>query len=227
MIPEKPLGINRPEYSFVNPNTLLFLAGAPLSGKSTIAPLVASRIEACSIQNMDIFRLLAQEMEMIKPERKRNAFVSFGACDSYVFVGDGSYSPESLIIGFNSYARVVSSFLSKVVPRLEVQGAQRVLFEGVQLTPQVVSPFLTGNNKLIIVTLDIARLESNRDKRYGQDKELLQRYSSEKILLIQEELVRQGRELSPNKVFFVNNSADYIDSAAAVIRLLITEGVIS
>lgn len=64
--------VRRPKYSFVNPNTLLFLTGVPLSGKSSIAPLVASAIEDCTVQNMDIIRILAQERELQKPENKRN-----------------------------------------------------------------------------------------------------------------------------------------------------------
>lgn len=227
MIPEKPLGINRPEYSFVNPNTSLFLTGAPLSGKSTIAPLVASMIEGCTVQSMDIIRLLAQQMELQRPEGERNPFVRYGACDSFLFVGDGLYSPQSLVTGFNSYARAVSSLLTGIVPRLEAQGAQRVLFEGVQLTPQVVSPFLTGNNKLIVITSNEASLSANRDKRYGEDRELLERYSLDRLLVLQEEIIRQSKELSPDKTFFVDNSADYPAMVTRIIRLLIAEGVIA
>lgn len=217
----------RPEYSFVNPNTLLFLTGTPLSGKSTIAPLVASHVEGCTVQNMDIIRPLAQEMEMRKPEGERNPFVRYGSCDSYVLVDDGSYSPQNLISGFNSYARAISALLTRIVPRLEAQGAQSVLFEGVQLTPQIVSPFLTDDSKLIIITSNEAKLSANRDKKFGQDTELLERYSLERLLLLQEEIIGQGREIVPNKTFFVDNSTDYPDSVMRIIRLLLAEGVIA
>lgn len=226
MLQEGLRGINRPEYSFTDPNTLLFLTGAPLTGKSTIAPLVASQIEDCAIQNMDIFRLLAQEIEMLKPEDQRNPFVRYGSCDSYVFVGDGSYSPQSLVTGFNSYARAVS-LLDRVIPNLGRQGAQKVLFEGVQLTSEIVSPFLIGNNKLIIVTSSETRLISNRSKRYGEDAAQLERYSIDRLLLLQDEFIRQSKDISPNKIFFVDNSGDYLDSVTRIIRLLIVEGVIT
>lgn len=215
-----------PEYSFVNPNTLLFLTGVPLSGKSTIAPQVASMIDDCTVQNMDIIRLLAQERELQKPEGERNPFVRYGACDSFYFVGDGSYTPESLIIGFNAYAHAVSSLLDRIVPKLEAQGAQRVLFEGAQLTPQIVSPFLDNKNKLIIITSDADKLRRNRDKRYGQDPVLVERYSVERILLLQEEIIRQGQELPPDKRFFVENTRKPVDSIQEIVRLLIVEGVI-
>ncbi len=218
--------IHRPQYSFANPDSTLFLTGTPLSGKSTIAPLVAANIEGCTIQNMDIIRLLAQAREVSKPEQDRNPFVQYGSCDSYLFVGDGSYSPESLIVGFNEYAKAVSSFLPKIVPQLENQGAQRVLFEGVQLTPDLVKPFLSGNNKLIIIYSTEDRLRQNRAKRYGEDQELLERYSMDRLLLLQGEIIRQGKILPPEKTFFVENSNDYIDSTNRIMRLLLTEGVI-
>lgn len=218
--------IQRPEYSFTNPNTILFLTGVPLSGKSSITPLVASTIEDCTMQNMDIIRLLAQEREMQKPENERNPFVRYGSCDSYLFVGDGSYSPTSLLTGFNSYAQAVSSLLTDIVPKLEAQGAQKVLFEGVQLTPQIVAPFLGGDNKLIIITSNEAKLSSNREKRFGRDTELLERYSLDRLLLLQEEIIRQGKVVSPGKIFFVENTTDYVDTVVNIIRLLIAEGVI-
>lgn len=227
MVQENPNFVSQPEYSFINPNTILFLTGTPLSGKSTIAPLVVSVIQDCTVQNMDIIRILAQEMEMFKPESERNPFVKYGSCDSYVFVGDGSYSPQSLVNGFNSYARAVSSLLTGIVPRLEAQGTQRVLFEGVQLTPEIVSPLLTGNNRLIVITSNETRLSANRDKRYGKDRELLERYSLERLLLLQEEIIRQAQEIAPDKMFFVDNSGDYMDSTVRIIRLLLAEGVIT
>lgn len=227
MVPEKSPGINRPEYSFVNPNTSLFLTGTPLSGKSTIAPLVASSIEGCTVQSMDIIRLLVQQMELQRPEVERNPFVRYGACDSFLFVGDGSYTPRSLIIGFNSYAQAVGSLLDRIVPKLEAQGAQKVLFEGVQITPQIAAPFLTDGNKLIIVTSEATKLRSNRDKRYGQDAELVKRYSVDRLLLLQEEIVRQGQELPPDKRFFIHDTGDYLDSAERIIRLLIAAGIIA
>lgn len=219
--------ISRPEYSFVKPDTLLFLTGAPLSGKSTVAPLVAAAITDCTIQNMDIIRILAQERESQKPEEERNPFVRYGSCDSYLFVGDGSYSPQSLVVGYNLYARAVTSLLEAVIPKLENQGAQRVLFEGVQLTPEIVSPFLTGNNRLIVITSNETRLSANRDKRYGKDRELLERYSLERLLLLQEEIIRQAQEIPLDKMFFVDNSADYPTTVTRIIRLLIAEGVIT
>lgn len=226
MVQENQRLVSHPEYSFVNPNTLLFLTGVPLSGKSVVTPLVASMIEDCTVQNMDIIRILAQEMETRKPESERNPFVRYGSCDSYLFVGDGSYSPQSLVTGFNYYARAVSSLLTGIIPGLEVQGAQKVLFEGVQLTPEIVSPFLTGNNKLIVITSDEARLSANRNKRYGEDKELLERYSLDRLLLLQGEIMRQSQQVPPDKIFFVDNSGDYLDSTVRIIRLLIAGGVI-
>lgn len=218
--------INRPEYSFVKPDTILFLTGAPLSGKSTVAPLVAATITDCTIQNMDIIRILAQERELKNPQEERNPFVMYGSCDSYLLVGDGSYSPQSLVAGYSLYARAVTDLLEDIIPKLENQGAQRVIFEGVQLTPEIVTPFLTASNKLILLTASADQLSRNLNRRYGEEATLLERYSVDKLLILQQEILRQGRQLAPDKVFFIDNSTDYLDTTKKIIRLLLAEGVI-
>jgi len=58
--------INKSHLEFVSPKTVLFICGVPLSGKTTITPLVASSIEGRSTQSMDIFRLLAQHWQKNK-----------------------------------------------------------------------------------------------------------------------------------------------------------------
>lgn len=219
-------GLQRPELRFNDQSTVLFMTGVALVGKSSIASLVASRIQSCVVQNMDIVRLLAQKIDEMRPESERNPFLRYGSCDSYAFVGDGSYSPENLVIGFNSYANAVGSLLTQIIPRLELQGAQRVLFEGVQLTPQVVSAFLNNYNKLIVVTSNESRLASNLRKKYGDDQELLERYSVDKLLLLQREFKRQSGEIDPNKILFIDNTSDYRDSAISILRSLIACGVI-
>jgi len=119
------------EYKFVKHNSHIYVTGAPITGKSTISSLVSSSIADCTWQNMDIIRLTAQMVEEQKPENERNPFVYFGSCDAYTTVGDGVFSPESLIEGFINYSEVVSSSLKFILPKLETQGASDVLFDGV------------------------------------------------------------------------------------------------
>jgi len=214
------------EYKFVVQGTLLFLTGAPLSGKSTIAPLITSLIEDCTLQPMDIMRLVAQEIESHKPESERNPFVNYGSCDSYVVVGDGTYSPEKLVIGFNAYSEAVSSSLKSIIPKLEVQSAQNVLFEGVQLTPSLVTPYLKNNNRLVVITSDASQIESNRSKMFGDNAELIARYSTDKLLLLQDEIIRQSREIPEYKLMCVNNVGDYTSAAAQIIGYLFNTDVI-
>lgn len=218
--------IRKPEYRLSGPNTLIFVTGAPLSGKSTIVPLIASSIEGCTLQPMDIIRLLAQEIENAKPNEKRNPFVSYGSCDSYTLVGDGSYSPEALIEGFNRYSKAVSSLLTNIIPKLEAQGVRDLLFEGVQLTPSIVAPYLNGSNRLIVVTSDESMFASNRNKVFGDNQELIERYSTERLLLLQQEILRQARELPKDKVFYVENTGEYTDAAIDVVSFLLETGVI-
>lgn len=221
-----PEHINKPEYRFVIPNTLIFIAGVPLSGKSTIAPLVASAIEGCATQSMDIIRLVAQAIDRNKPENQRNPFVKYGSCDSYMLVGDGSYSPERLIEGYNKYSEAVSSVLTEIIPKLELQGERNVLFEGVQLTPSLVSPYLTDSNKLIVVTSNASQISSIRDAVFAGNQELINKYSTEKILLLQEEILRQSREIPAKKIFYVDNTGKFTNSVTKIIQFLLDSQVI-
>jgi 2-phosphoglycerate kinase len=226
LIDSDNFGLQRPELRYKDPRTMLFMTGVTLSGKSSIAMQVASRIQGTAVQNMDMFRTWAQEKEAVKPRGERNPFVRYGSCDSFAFVGDGSYSPESLVTGFNEYAKILSAPLTEMIPRLDVQGAQHVLFEGVQLTPSVVSPFLTGDNKLIIVTATESALSERRRKTYGRSRKMLERYGMERILLVQEEITRQAREADPAKILLVDNSGDYLESTARVLRYLVDEEIV-
>ncbi len=210
-----------PEYRFTRQGTLVFITGAPLSGKSTIAPLITSSIENCTLQSMDIIRLVAQEIESHKPEAERSLLVNYGSCDSYVAIGDGSYSPQNLIIGFNAYSEIVCSPLRNIIPKLEVQGEQNVLFEGVQLTPSIVAPYLIGNNRLVVVTSNAQQLESNRRKIFGDNVELNKRYSTDKLLLLQDEIIRQSRQVSKNRLFYVNNTGDFRNTTTQVIQFML------
>lgn len=218
--------LRRPEYKFVNPHTLIFLTGVPLSGKSTVSPLIASSIEGCAMQNMDIIRLVAQEIEKTKPESERNPFVNFGSCDSYELIGDGSYSPANLIKGFNIYSEAITSVLVKLIPKLELQGVRDMLIEGAQLTPSLVAPYLVGNNKLIILATSEDRLILNRSRLFGDDPKLLERYSIEKLLLLQEEIMRQCKKLPKDKSLIVPNADDYLKTVKEIIKFLLSSGVI-
>lgn len=116
---ERLIEIGKPEYEFTSQKVLIFLTGVPLSGKTTITPLIASSIKGCATQSMDIFRLMAQELEKAKPEDQRNPFVHYGSCDSYKIIGNGKYSPQNLIDGYMAYSSAVSSLLEMVIPKLE------------------------------------------------------------------------------------------------------------
>lgn len=220
------ISIQSPDYKFIDPSTLLFLTGVPLSGKSTIAPLLAASISSCVLQPMDIIRLAAQEVENTKPIKKRNPFVFLGSCDGYIAIGDGTYSDEALIEGFNAYSNAVCALIINMIPKLEVQGAQNVLFEGVQLTPSIVKPHLRNNNKLVVVASTEKQLESNRNKLFGGDSGLNERYSIKKLMLLQDEILRQSAILPNNQLLVINNIANYVDAATDIMHFLLDEKVI-
>lgn len=224
---ERPSAIRKPEYEFTSQKVLLFLTGVPLSGKSTIAPLVAASIKGCAIQSMDIFRLMVQELEEAKPENLRNPFVHYGSCDSYKLVRNGIYSPENLIEGFMAYSKAVSSLLDLVIPKLEAQGVQDLLFEGVQLAPDIIEPYLRGKDaRLIILQTNEAKLASNRREIFGENQEMEERYSTDRLLVLQNEILEQGKKISSNKVVVVDNTREYTDTTSQVLRFLSNTGLV-
>lgn len=222
----RQLVVKKPEYKLLGTNTLIFLTGTPLSGKTTISALLTSSIEQCGLQQMDIIRLLAQQIEELKPKNKRNKFVNFGSCDCYSLVGNGLYSPKNLVDSFNKYARAVSAPLTKIIPKLELQGVRDVLFEGVQLTPSIVAPYLKDNNKLIVLTIRRSQLENNRNKIFGKNKGLLKRYSTDKLFLLQEEIIRQASKLPKQKVYYVENVGEYTKVVSRIIKFLLKQRII-
>ena len=218
--------MNKSNYEFVNPNTIIFLAGVPLSGKTTLASLIVSAIRGCSLQSMDILRILAQEFEKQKPQAKRNQFVSYGSCDSYRLIGNGLYSDKNLIVGFKAYSLAVTSLLSKIIPKLENQGVKDLLFEGVQLTPDLVAPWLNYKNKLIILTLNKNHMERNGKKIFTKEPELRQRYSSDKLLLLQEEIISQSKVIPNGQVLIVDNNSTIASVLAKIFKFLLKTEVI-
>lgn len=213
-------GFKEANFRFSKPNTLLFITGVPLSGKSTIAPLITPMIEGCALQNMDIIRLVAGQMEDLKAESERNPFLNLGSCDAFTIVGDGTFTPEHLVTGFNAYSKAVCSVLENILPKLEAQGAKDVIFEGVQLTPSLVAPLLKGNSKLIIITSNEERLRANANKLFADEAWLLERYSPDKLLLLQDEILRQAKGIPDDKLLIVDNSGTYLDSAAKILQFL-------
>lgn len=221
------LVIKKPEYEFTSQKVLLFLTGVPLSGKSTIAPLVAASIKGCTIQSMDIFRLMAQELEEAKPESLRNPYVHYGSCDSYKLVKNGEYNPENLIEGFMAYSKAVSSLLDLVIPKLEAQGVQDILFEGVQLAPDIVEPFLKGKDaRLIILQTNKPKITSNRREIFGENQEMEERYSTDRLLVLQDEILKQSKNIASDKVVVVDNTGEYTKTTSRVLQFLSNTGLI-
>lgn len=216
-----------PKYNFTCSNTLVFFTGAPISGKSTLSPLITVSINNCVMQPMDVIRLLSQEFELLKPKTQQNPFVFFGSTDAYTQIGDGSYSPESLIKGFREYSMAVTKPLFSLFAKLNPEDIENMVIEGVQLMPELVAPFLKrGVNKLIVLTSTEEQFKLNRQKVFGNDQKLHKKYSTDKLMHIQNELVRQANYLPKDKVLLVENVGNYQDTASNIIQFLINSGTI-
>jgi hypothetical protein len=175
---------------------------------------------------MDILRLTAQMVEEQKPLELRSPFVNYGSCDSYKAIGDGSFSPESLIEGFKRYSEIVSDSLSFILPKLEAQGAKDVLFDGVQTTPDIVRRHMNENTRLIILTSSEYRLAKNAKKMFGEEQWLLDRYSPERLMILQSEILRQAKDFPKDKLLIVDNSGKISSSAYRIMDYLLFSGMI-
>lgn len=215
------------EYRFAACNSRVYITGVPLSGKSSVAPLIAGRIGDCTLQNMDILRLMAQCVEHQKPEVCRNPFVEYGSCDSYRAVGDGSYSDAALIEGYRQYSEAVAgAALAWILPKLETQGARDVIIEGVQLMPEIVKRHINDNTRLIVLTSSEDRLGANARKIFGAERWLMERYSPDKLLLLQDEILQQSERFPSDKIFVVDNTSSIENTACQVLEFLLSSGEI-
>ncbi len=225
LVPDSKLIFESP-FTLTQQNTLLFLTGAPLSGKSTIAPYISSAIESCSLQPMDIMRLVSQMIQQEKPAHERNPFVYLGSCECYELIGDGTYTKESLIEGYNKYSEAIFGPAAWMFPKFETQGEHNVLFEGVQITPRLVRDYLNHKNKLIIITSNEKQLRENTIRLYGEEPNLLDRYSTDKLLAIQEELIKQTSVLKKDDFLIVENTGDYKKPVKEIFEFLLSNNVV-
>jgi 2-phosphoglycerate kinase len=201
---KKEQTIQIPKYKFTNQGTILFITGVPLSGKSTIVPIINASIENCAVQSMDILRLIVQKIENSKIPKTKKSFTNYGSCDSYKLIGNGLYTPNNLIKGFNCYCKIVCSLLDSIIPKLEVRGVQNIIFEGIQLTPKIIAPYLKSKkNKLIIITTNKQKIIYNRKKLFGNNKKLHECYSGEKLMLLQNEILSQVHILQKNHILLL------------------------
>lgn len=219
--------IYEPAYRFARPGTLLFVNGAPLSGKSTVSLSLAANIYGCNVQNMDILRLAAQEVDKMRPTIVQEEVLMYGSCDSYRAVGNGAYSPEALITGYRRYSEATCWLMHRIIPSLEKQGASDVLFEGVQLLPSTVGKYLNSHNKMITITSNPQNLLDNRNKLFGVElEEMNERYSVDKLMMVQQEIIRQTKTLSTDQFYHANNTGRYIETVKSILNFLNSSGVI-
>ena len=101
-----------------------------------------------------------------------------------------------------------------------------MLFEGVQLTPSIVSPYLTDDSRLIVVTSSEEQLERNRYKLFGNNPQLQERYSTEKLVILQNEILRQAKESGSDRIILVDNIQDVRETAAGIISALLKQQIL-
>jgi 2-phosphoglycerate kinase len=215
------------QYVFSKPHNVIFITGAALSGKTTLAPMITKNIDNCVVQHMDIVRLLSQDVERRKPKKEQTEFVFYGSADSYELVGDGSYSKENLIKGFRIYSQKVSEMLFNIFPKLNPEDVENIIFEGVQLMPELVAPFLDKPGyKLIVLTTTEKQFEINREKTF-KDHPAGNLYTNEILMTIQGEIVRQAKKITSPQVHIIEPKASLNEAVADALGFLIKSDTIT
>ena len=214
------------EYRFIEPGSVVFLTGTPLSGKSTIAPIVSMQIENCAMQHMDVIRLLSQQIELIKPEGQRNNLVMFGSTDAYTQIGDGTYSDAALIEGYKQYSKAVTKHFFAVLNQLNPEDISNMFIEGVQLLPEIVAPYLQSHpGLLIILTSNNNTLQTRVEERYI-DPTVQSKYRPKMLQLIQDTLLDQSKIISQKNLLVIKNNLEPLNTANAIIKSLIKKRVL-
>lgn len=210
------------KFDFIKPHNVIFFTGAPLSGKSTIAPELNARFNNSVMQHMDVIRLLSQEVELQKPEDQRNNFVFYGSTDAYKLVGDGSYSPERLVEGYRLYSMAVSRLLFSVFNKLNPEDIDNMTIEGVQIMPELVAPHLKRDGSgLIVLTADEKQFTHNRNKVFSDDT-IKAKYSNDRLMLVQNEILRQTNGLPKDKVMIAENTGN-VDQVVGMMLQFLTK----
>jgi 2-phosphoglycerate kinase len=215
------------KYRFVHPNSVLFLNGPPLSGKSTLAPELAHHIDNCIVQHMDVLHLVSQYVEEQKPLSERNEFLFYGSTDAYKLIDDGSYSEEHLLAGFKKYSAGVAQFIFSILDDLNPENIDNMVVEGVQIMPELVAEYLKrAGYALLLMVTSPDQFDQNRDNVFS-DEQTKQKYPDTMLLSLQRELISQTRELPEEKYCIIENTGNLELMVCKVIIFLLENKIIT
>ncbi len=215
------------KYKFTAQNTIIFIAGAPSSGKTILAPLVSFEIENCIVQHMDIIRMLSEHLTLQNGRLKENKLVSSSSVDAYTQIGDGSYSPKNLIEGYKLYSQIITKHFLPVIAKLNPEDVNNMILEGVQLMPELLKDILSQTNTyLFVLTANKEHYKKNAKCRFVTD-ELRTKYSPKKLKLIEVELVSQANALPTNNYTIIPNSKMVQNTVNKVLQCLLEKNIIS
>ncbi|OGE31902.1 hypothetical protein A2631_02130 [Candidatus Daviesbacteria bacterium RIFCSPHIGHO2_01_FULL_44_29] len=212
--------INTLKYKFTNKGSVLFIAGAPLSGKSTITSLLAQQIEDSCIQHMDIIRLISQQIESLKPRSARNELVYLGSTDAYKKIGTGEYSKENLIAGYRLYSDGVVQHFLPILDKLNDQDVSTLIIEGVQILPSLIEKYTNLQNfYYVLITASPDGYKIHLDKLF-KSLYLKNKYSVSKLIAIQEYLIKEVELLPESKKTIIKNEKDLGFVVSAILQKL-------
>lgn len=207
-------------YKFTDQETNIFIAGAPLSGKSSFAPLLAACIQGAIPQNYDIFRgiLIADDDQL--PPSQQDKFLRLGSCDAFSALDDGRYTPGRLIEGYRQHAKAMCKPLGVLFSSMSIQGSCNVIFEGVQLSAENVSPFMRPEDVYMVLTASDKQFLDRISKRYGNDIDLRTRYSADRLSLVQDEIVAQAHNYFSGQELVIDGEDSVVGSVMKAVAQL-------
>ncbi|UCC56737.1 MAG: hypothetical protein JSU75_02975 [Gammaproteobacteria bacterium] len=144
---------------------LIFLIGGTAgSGKSTIASMLASRLEIVRTQSTDMLREVMRTMipEQLLPVLHKSSFTAWTVLPEQSNYQDKT-SESSLIEGYLTQANLLSVAIEAVIQRALRERVSLIL-EGVHIYPQLVSKLRT-DSEAIVIPIMVSVLKRKRLQR--------------------------------------------------------------
>jgi 2-phosphoglycerate kinase len=163
---------------FVNSGRpLIYLIGGTAGcGKSTIATMLASRLDIVRTQSTDMLREVMRTMvpEQLLPVLHKSSFVAWSALPGQIGEADKP-SEAQLIHGYQTQADLLSVAIEAVIQRALRERVSLIL-EGVHINPALIEKLQTGGDALVIpVMIGVLKRKRLQERIRGRGSDIPQR----------------------------------------------------
>jgi 2-phosphoglycerate kinase len=163
---------------FVNSGRpLIYLIGGTAGcGKSTIATMLASRLDIVRTQSTDMLREVMRTMvpEQLLPVLHKSSFVAWSALPGQIGEADKP-SEAQLIHGYQTQADLLSVAIEAVIQRALRERVSLIL-EGVHINPALIEKLQPGGDALVIpVMIGVLKRKRLQERIRGRGSDIPQR----------------------------------------------------